>query len=105
MTTVLTLSLYQILIISLILIVTFGLLNILTLKVQNNLNIKYVNKYPLVTEYFINKGLREQNIENNQEIHELNKRFDLTDAKIKELESIKQQINEIYKKVMENHRT
>lgn len=35
-----------------------------------------LDKYPLVSENFINKGLREQNVENNQEIHEQNERLD-----------------------------
>lgn len=35
-----------------------------------------LEKYPDVSSLFINKSLKEQNIENNQEIHEINKRFD-----------------------------
>lgn len=36
----------------------------------------YKTKYPLVTEEFMTKTKEEQLIENNQEIHELNKRLD-----------------------------
>ncbi len=36
---------------------------------------KFLEKFPLVSEMFLHKTLREQNIENNQEIHELNKRL------------------------------
>ena len=36
---------------------------------------KFLEKYPNVSELFINKTAREQNIENNQEIHEINKRL------------------------------
>lgn len=35
----------------------------------------FLEKYPDVTEIFCKLPLREQNIENNQEIHELNKRI------------------------------
>lgn len=34
-----------------------------------------IAKFPLVAPEFINKNLKEQNIENNQEIHELNQRL------------------------------
>lgn len=37
---------------------------------------KFLEKYPNVSELFINKTAKEQNIENNQEIHEINKRLD-----------------------------
>lgn len=36
---------------------------------------KFLEKYPNVSELFINKTAKEQNIENNQEIHEINKRL------------------------------
>ena len=36
---------------------------------------KFLDKYPNVSELFINKTAKEQNIENNQEIHEINKRL------------------------------
>lgn len=32
---------------------------------------KFLEKYPNVSEFFVNKTLKEQNIENNQEIHEI----------------------------------
>lgn len=37
---------------------------------------KFFDKFPLVSADFINKSSKEQNIENNQEIHEINKRLD-----------------------------
>ena len=37
---------------------------------------KFLDKYPNVSELFINKTAKEQNIENNQEIHELNRKID-----------------------------
>jgi hypothetical protein len=46
---------------------------------------KFLSKYPNVSLDFINKGVKEQNIENNQEIHEINKRFDKNDKDIKEI--------------------
>lgn len=36
---------------------------------------KFLSKYPNVAPEFMKKGLREQNIENNQEIHEINKKL------------------------------
>ena len=41
---------------------------------------KLLDKFPLVSEEFVNKGLREQNVENNQEIHEQNERLDAIEA-------------------------
>lgn len=37
---------------------------------------KFLDKFPLVSTEFMNKSSKEQNIENNQEIHEINKRLD-----------------------------
>lgn len=37
---------------------------------------KFLDKFPLVSAEFMNKSSKEQNIENNQEIHEINKRLD-----------------------------
>ena len=44
-------------------------------------NDKLIDKFPLVAPEFFNKSSKEQNIENNQEIHEINK-------KIEELEKL-----------------
>lgn len=35
-----------------------------------------IDKFPLVSPEFMNKSAKEQNIENNQEIQEINKRLD-----------------------------
>lgn len=43
----------------------------------------FLEKYPDVTEIFCKLPLREQNIENNQEIHELNKRLDALEKRLK----------------------
>lgn len=37
---------------------------------------KFIDKFPLVSLEFMNKTSKEQNIENNQEIHEINKRLE-----------------------------
>lgn len=37
---------------------------------------KFLDKFPLVSPAFMSKSSKEQNIENNQEIHEINKRLD-----------------------------
>ena len=44
-------------------------------------------KYPDVKNEFIIKPEREQNIENNQEIHEINKKLEEFDSIIKELKN------------------
>ncbi len=49
-------------------------------------------KYPLVTLNFMLKTEREQNIENNQEIHEINKRLECICERMK---AIKENINKI----------
>ena len=46
---------------------------------------KFLEKFPLVSPEFINKSSKEQNIENNQEIHEINKRIDTIEANQKEI--------------------
>jgi len=44
---------------------------------DKDITTKFLDKFPLVSPDFINKSTKEQNVENNQEIHELNKRLDL----------------------------
>lgn len=61
----------------LVIFLTYSHKNIGMFARQNNQLVnKLLDKYPLVSENFINKGLREQNVENNQEIHEQNERLD-----------------------------
>lgn len=43
-----------------------------------------ISKYPDVKESFILKTEKEQNIENNQEIHEINKKFETLEKLVKE---------------------
>ena len=43
----------------------------------------FLEKYPDVTEIFCKLPLREQNIENNQEIHEINKRLAAIEKRLK----------------------
>lgn len=44
-----------------------------------------IQKFPLVKQEFINKNTIEQNVENNQEIHEINKRLEVIEDIIQEL--------------------
>lgn len=46
-------------------------------------NDKLIDKFPLVTPDFIAKTTREQNIENNQEIHEINKRIEAIEEAVR----------------------
>ena len=54
-------------------------------KHDNNVIDKFLNKFPLVNADFINKNVKEQNIENNQEIHELHKRITYLEQQIEKL--------------------
>ena len=42
----------------------------------------FTSKFPLVQPAFMTKSAKEQNIENNQEIHELNKKIEVLDSRI-----------------------
>lgn len=48
---------------------------------------KFLDKFPLVSPNFINKSAKEQNVENNQEIHELNKKIEKILVEIAELKN------------------
>ena len=64
----------------------FTLIGIIVFLIHNHKNVKTLtDKYPLVSLEFMQKGLRSQNVENNQEIHEVNLR----------LEDIEKQIDQI----------
>lgn len=43
---------------------------------------KFLDKFPLVQPDFITKSAKEQNIENNQEIHEINKKIENINSRI-----------------------
>lgn len=49
-------------------------------KHDNSIIDKFLSKYPDVSPAFIKKDAKAQNIENNQEIHEVNKRIDAIEA-------------------------
>ena len=67
--------------ICLIIFLTYSHKNIGMFARQNDKFVnKLLDKFPLVSEEFVNKGLREQNVENNQEIHEQNERLDAIEA-------------------------
>ena len=46
---------------------------------------KFLEKFPLVKPEFMIKNTVEQNIENNQEIHEINKRLEIIEETLQEL--------------------
>ena len=72
----------------------FTLAGIIVFLFYNNKNIgtlvdwnkKMIDKFPLVSQDFFSKSAKEQNIENNQEIHEINQKID-------EIEYFIQQLN------------
>lgn len=52
---------------------------------KDKLDAEIINKFTLVTPEFMQKNTKEQNIENNQEIHELNKRFIVLEKELQDL--------------------
>jgi len=54
---------------------------------------KFIEKFPLVPIDYMNKTLREQNIENNQEIHELNKKIEFQNQNIDKLIKIVEELS------------
>lgn len=46
-----------------------------------------IQKFPLVDRDFINKNTVEQNVENNQEIHEINKKLEVIERTIEAIRS------------------
>lgn len=61
----------------------FSFLNNLLHIVGNAYMVKsFLKKFPDVLPEFMRKPLREQNIENNQEIHDINKRLEVLEGKI-----------------------
>jgi len=62
---------------------------------DNSVIDKFLSKYPDVMPEFMKKTIKEQNIENNQEIHAINKRFDKNDADIAELKEAMQKVIQV----------
>lgn len=56
-------------------------------KIDAEITNKLIDKYPDVGEVFMNLPLRQQNIENNQEIHEINEKFDALEKMVKDLQN------------------
>ena len=61
---------------TLLIIVFFLIYSHKNINVFVNQNNRLIDKYPLVSEIFMKQPLREQNIENNQELHEHRKEID-----------------------------
>lgn len=99
MITEVTINLFWILTTILLIIITFVALAGYKKFLDNNKDIHFKNqdtsitsslidKFPLVSPDFINKSAKEQNVENNQEIHEINKRLALMEEAIRAQASI-----------------
>ena len=97
-----TINLYPIFKFILYLLAVFGgfyLLNTVAHLLSNkHTTDKFLEKYPNVSELFINKTEKEQNIENNQEIWEHEKRLKKQEKEITELKRIVTQLLEIVEK-------
>ena len=65
----------------------------LFVKKDEHIADKFLDKFPLVVPDFINKNLREQNIENNQEIHELNKRMEVLEVELSKIQFLLSRLN------------
>lgn len=81
-----TMELTQILTVVGLVILAYFVKDYLSLKLQRDKDIHFkdcdsditqdlINRFPLVKTEFISKSEKEQNVENNQEIHEINKRL------------------------------
>ena len=93
-----TINMFWIVIIIAIILIAYFLKECFFKTKDSDITNNVIDKYPLVNPLFINKSIREQNIENNQEIHEINKRFDNTEKQIQE---IKETINSLIKVIEE----
>lgn len=60
---------------------------------DTNITTNIIDKFPLVSWGFRQKSLKEQNIENNQEIHENNKKIDELEKRINNLEYYMKEMN------------
>ena len=81
-----TINLYYIFQFILYLLAIFGIFSFINtvahLLSNKHTTDKFLEKYPNVSELFISKTAKEQNIENNQEIHEINKRLDSIEKRL-----------------------
>ena len=77
-------------VIGMIILLKYGYKNT---KLWADNNEKLLEKFPLVNECFINKTTKLQNIENNQEIHEINKKIDKNEEQLRQLQYLVTQIN------------
>lgn len=84
-------------------IAIFLLHNLGGLKIFSNhdkdMNKIWLEKFPLVNPDFYKKNIKEQLAENNQEIHEKNKRLDKQEAEIEELKEQMSKLIEIVKEL------
>lgn len=91
MTVDITLNLVWVLIASVIAIALFLLHSYggikLFVKKDEKIATQFLDKFPLVSPEFMQKKVKEQNIENNQEIHEIIEILKEHKARIKELEN------------------
>ena len=71
-------------------------------KHDNSMINQFLDKFPLVSPDFYKKTQKEQIIENNQEIHEINKRFDETDKHLNDLAECIKKITEIIEELKNN---
>jgi vacuolar-type H+-ATPase subunit I/STV1 len=63
---------------------------------DNKLTGQFLDKFPLVSPEFMKKSAKLQNAENNQEIHEINKRIDELEVTFEELnKNIQKQLDAI----------
>lgn len=71
-------------------------------KHDNGIIDKFLSKYPDVTPEFMKRTLKEQNIENNQEIHAVNKRLDNSDKAIQEIKETLDKIIQVIEEMQKN---
>ena len=82
---VVTINMFWVVVIIAIILIAYFIKECFFKTKDSDITNNIIEKYPSVSPLFLNKTIREQNIENNQEIHEINKRFDKTETQINEL--------------------
>lgn len=69
-------------------------------KHSKELSAQFLEKFPLVSIDFMNKSVKKQNIENNQEIHEIYKRLERLEAEYHDIrENILSKLDTLTKRI------
>ena len=96
-----TIGFYHITLIIAVILIAYFIKECFFKTKDTNITNNILEKYPDVSNIFASKNIKEQNIENNQEIHDINKRFDKLECENKIL---KETLNKNIKIVEKLHK-